>query len=79
VLVATSLHLGHQLLVPLEECQRLANPALRLRMVRISARAPMHNQDVPEAMQFSVLTQQMLSTELARGYIPDSHSHILTR
>jgi hypothetical protein len=79
VLVVTSLHFGHQFLVPLIQRSGLANPAFRLRMPRVSPSAAMYNQDVPETMELSVLTEQVLPAKLSRGYIPDSHSDILTR
>lgn len=79
VLVTTPIHLGHQLFVPLEKCPGLADPALRFGMVRVPARTVVHRENVPEPVEFPVLTEQMLPTELSGWDVPNSHVAILTR
>ena len=63
MLIAPSFHLGHELFVALEECPCLANPAPRFGMPRVPARGVVDYQDVPESVQFPMLTEQMLPAE----------------
>lgn len=51
----------------------LPHPAQSFRMPRISAPAFVFSQNIPKAVQFAVLRQQMFSAQMFRMYIPDSH------
>jgi len=75
--VTTPHHLAHQEFVAGLERSRLADPALRLGVPRVTPRATVNYQDVPQPVELAMLPEEVLSTELSRWHFPDSHPDIL--
>jgi hypothetical protein len=79
MVVTTSFHFDDQYLVTLKEGQRLADPTPGFGVIGISTLAASHDEDVPEPVQLSVLTEEMLPTQLSWRHIPDPHQALLVK
>ena len=66
-------YLHHQRLVPSVQGGQLAHPSTSLGVPRVAPDPAVLRQNVPEPVQFTVLSQQVLPAQKPRLHIPDAH------
>lgn len=74
MIVSTLLHFLYQYFVPLVERSGLPYPSLSFWVMRISSCAAVFCENIPKTVEFSVFAEQVLTAQILRGYVPDTHT-----
>lgn len=73
--IAAAGEFGDQGLMALVERPLLPHPAQGLGVAAVAALAPMLGENIPEAVQLTMLREQVLTAQVLRVYVP--HAHII--
>jgi hypothetical protein len=76
MLVAAPRKFFNQRFMTFVESFSFPDPAQSFGMMGIAALAVVLGQDIPQAMQLAVLGQQVLTAEMSRMNVPDTHNFI---
>jgi hypothetical protein len=77
MVISSFFHFIDQRFMPQKKSFLPANPAFRLRVRGITASAAVFCQDVPEAVQFPVFSEEMFAAQVFNVNIPDPHVFVL--